>query len=105
MKKVRKTDLEKYVKKIYAENMCQDGELSVYMNGVVVNVNSFCICILDYNHITKNDELLDDFSDEIKLLSSQNLEVVNVRVIDVESRLKTVEIYISISNDYEVVME
>lgn len=102
MKRVRKTDLEKYVKKIYAENMLKEGNLSAYMNGVVVNVNSFCICILDYNRVEKNKELLEQFSDEINLLSLQNLGVVSIRLIEGEEF--EIEIYISISDNYEVVM-
>lgn len=103
MKKVRSSDLQKYVNRIYSENVLEDGELSEYMNNVVVNVNSFCICILDYNFGTENDKLLENFANEIEEVSLKNLKCVSIRRIEGEEY--KIEIYISISNEYEIVID
>lgn len=104
MKKVRSSDLAKYVRQIYSENMYEENDLSEYTDNVVVNANSFCISILDFNIFSTNYKLVENFKNEIEELSLKNLKIAFTRIVPIEDS-EVLEIYLSISNEYEIVMD
>ena len=104
MKKVRSSDLAKYVRQIYSENMYEGNDLSEYTDNVVVNANSFCISILDFNIFSTNYKLVENFKNEIEELSLKNLKIAFTRIVPTEDS-EVLEICLSISNEYEIVMD